>query len=197
MAEPCEPYDARREEIAAARAGDEAAFTALYQRHQPAVLRYLGVRMPWAAEDLASQVWLEAARGLSGFDGDDTGFRCWLFVIARRRLANERRRLGRAGIVAAEQDLAAAPAPDDPAEDTLERLAGDQAARLLARLLPERQAEVVLMRVVAGLSVEDTARLVGQRPGTVRVLQHRALRTLAKKLDGRVTEDGLAGMWSM
>jgi RNA polymerase sigma-70 factor (ECF subfamily) len=184
MAEP----DDFGELLAAAQAGAAWAVGELYARHQPAVLRYLSARVSRDAEDVASQVWLEAARGLDRFEGDETGFRCWLFVIARRRAANEYRRLGRSRTVAAQADVLEQRASDDPEAEAIDRLAGDDAARLIARLLTGLQAEVVLLRLVAGLSVEDTAALMNKKPATVRVLQHRAVRTLAKKLDRQVTE---------
>jgi RNA polymerase sigma-70 factor (ECF subfamily) len=183
------------EVVASARAGEEWAVAVLFRREQPRLLRYLAARAPGSADDIASQVWLEAMRGIHRFAGDDTDFRRWLFVIARRRAANERRRRGRdrAEPVAPERmrDL---PGGDDPAETVGERLAGDEAARRIVELLPEMQADVVLLRVVAGLDVAEVARLVGRKPGAVRVLQHRALRRLAKELGGQVTPSGLAGM---
>lgn len=190
MAEP-DDFD---ELLAAAQAGASWAVGELYARHQPAVLRYLSARVSRDAEDVASQVWLDAARGLGRFEGDETGFRCWLFVIARRRAANEYRRIARVRTVAAGPDVDEQPARDDPEAEAVNRLAGDEAARLIVRLLPSLQAEVVLLRLIAGLSVEETAALVKKKPGTVRVLQHRALRTLAKKLDRQVTESDPPGI---
>lgn len=177
----------------AARRGDEWAIASLFERHQPALLRYLSARVRQAAEDVASQVWLEAVRALERFDGDDTDFRKLLFVIARRRLANERRRLARARTVSLTAEMATGLAGGAGA-DPLEQLAGDDAARLILALLPERQAEVVLLRVVAGFSAEETAELLDLRANTVRVLQHRALRTLARKLAPSVTDHDVAGI---
>ena len=96
--------------------------------------------------------------------------------------------------MADQPDLLEQPASDDPEAEAIDRLAGDDAARLIVRLLPSHQAEVVLLRLVAGLSVEDTAAMVNKKPGTVRVLQHRAVRTLAKKLDRQVTESDHPGI---
>lgn len=197
MAEPAQRGEAFPEVLAEAKAGADWAVATLFTDHQPALLRYLAARVPWAADDVASQVWLEVARGLTRFEGDEPGFRGWLFVIARRRAANERRRVARARVDPGEQDLAVSPAGDDPAGEAIDRLAGDEAARLVVGLLPELQAEVVLLRVISGFTVEETASMLGRRPGNVRVLQHRALRTLAKKLDGCVTQDGVAGMWGV
>ena len=123
--------------LAAAQSGAAWAVGELYARDQPAVLRYLSARVSRDAEDLASQVWLEAARDLGRFDGDETGFRCWLFVIARRRAANEYRRLARTPTVVAGPDVDEQPARDDPEAEAVNRLAGDEAARLIARLPPQ------------------------------------------------------------
>jgi RNA polymerase sigma-70 factor (ECF subfamily) len=189
-----EPPD-RPDVVASARAGEEWAVAVLFRREQPRLLRYLAARVPGSADDVASQVWLEAMSGIHRFSGDDTDFRRWLFVIARRRAANERRRRGRdRAQPVAPEGLHDLPGGDDPADTVGERLAGDEAARRIVELLPEMQADVVLLRVVAGLDVAEVARLVGRKPGAVRVLQHRALRRLAKELGGEVTPSGVAGM---
>ena len=78
--------------------------------------------------------------------------------------------------------LSAVRAADDPEEDTLAGVAGDEAARRIVELLPPQQAEIVLLRVVAGLDVAAVAEITGRRPGTVRVMQHRALKSLARAL---------------
>lgn len=71
----------------------------------------------------------------------------------------------------------------DSSEEAVEALAADEAVRMLAAGLSRDQAEVVILRVLGGLSVEDVAAVLGKRPGTVRVLQHRALRRLATDPD--------------
>ena len=72
-------------------------------------------------------------------------------------------------------------APDDPLRDALDTLDTDAALRVLSLLVPD-QAEVLLLRILAGLDVQRVAEIVGKRPGTVRVLQHRGLRRLAELL---------------
>lgn len=79
------------------------------------------------------------------------------------------------------------PAVDSPESAVVAASAGDDAARRIVALLPPDQAEVVLLRVVADLSVEQVARIVGKRPGTVRVLQSRGLKRLAE----RISEKGV------
>lgn len=172
--------------LRAARAGGTWALEELYRRHDPAVRRYLRGRAGDDADDLASQTWIDAARGLRRFHGGEDDFRGWVFTIARRRLADHGRRRARRPEVPAESAvLDAVVSADDPATVTADALDGDAAARRIAELLPAAQAEVVLLRVVGGLSADEVAEVTGRRPGTVRVVQHRALQRLARQLDAR------------
>ena len=75
--------------------------------------------------------------------------------------------------------LAERPATDDPAEMAIQAMATEHALALIAQLPPD-QAEVVVLRVVAGLDVTQVATIMGKRPGAVRVLGHRGLRRLAE-----------------
>jgi len=168
--------------LTAARAGDEQSFAALWCELNPPLLRYLHVLVPAAAEDLAAEVWLEVVSGLWRFTGDEAGFRAWLFTIARHRGLDWRRRAAsRPTSPLPTGSLADRPATDDPAAAALESLATERALALIAQLPPD-QAEVVMLRVVAGLDVARVAAIVGKRPGTVRVLGHRGLRRLAELL---------------
>jgi Sigma-70 region 2 len=81
--------------LAAAQAGREEAFAALWRDGNPALLRYLRVAAPGATEDVASEVWVQVIRGLTGFRGTEQDWRAWLFTIARRRSLDERRRRAR------------------------------------------------------------------------------------------------------
>lgn len=174
--------------LPAAQGGDEAAFAAIWRELHPSLLRYLRVLDPGGAEDVAAETWLQVARGLHRFRGDEDGFRAWVFTIARRRRLDAQRTAGRrprtVGADHAEDALAQLTAPDDPAAGLDERLSTDAALRLIGALPPD-QAEVVALRVVADLEVAEVARLVGKRPGTVRVLAHRGLRRLAEILGER------------
>jgi RNA polymerase sigma-70 factor, ECF subfamily len=161
--------------LVAARAGAEWALTSLYREFHPPLLRYLRAQEPAEAEDLASDVWLDAAPGLARFDGDESAFRAWLFTIARRRLIDLRRRRARRRTAAVPLELLAdRPDPAEPfsAVDT------DGALACLAAL-PSELAEIVLLRVVAGLDSHEVAAVTGRKPGTVRVMQKRALERLA------------------
>ena len=180
--------------LVAAQDGGEWAVALLYRSLHPAVLSYLRARAGQEGEDLASETWLDVARGLRSFSGSEGAFRSWVFTIAHRRLIDHHRAAGRrprtdrmaqADPAAVEFDVAGR---DDPAAEAVAAVAGAEAVRRIVALLSPDQAEVVLLRVLAGLPVEDVARITGRRPGTVRVLQHRALRRLAERLDDSAGE---------
>jgi RNA polymerase sigma-70 factor, ECF subfamily len=170
--------------VAGAKAGDEAALTALYRANHPALVRYLHAHVPGEEEDLASDVWLDVARGLDRFEGDEQDFRRLVFTIARRRAIDHGRMRARRRTdptdVAAMAELAGAA---DPESVVVEGIAGEEAVDRIRALLGPEQAEVVLLRTVAGLSVGEVAEILGRQPAAISVIQHRALRRLARALD--------------
>ena len=182
--------------LTAAQDGGEWAVAILYRWLHPALVSYLRARAGADAEDLASETWIAVARGLNTFSGEETAFRSWVFTIAHRRLIDHHRAVARRPrtrtLDATEGDGPEAPlelpAGDDPAAEAVDAVAGDEAVRRIVAVLPKDHAEIVLLRVVGGLSVEDVAAITGRRPGTVRVLQHRALRRLAERLERPVNE---------
>jgi RNA polymerase sigma-70 factor (ECF subfamily) len=168
----------------AAASGDESAFARLWRDVHPALLRYLRVltKDETVAEDVAAEVWVDVTRRLRSFSGDESAFRGWLFTMARRRAIDAWRSAQRARVHlsgdASDLDRAGG---DDTAGSALERMTTQRALALIATL-PTDQAEAITLRVIAGLDVKDVARLLGKRPGAVRVAAHRGLRTLAARL---------------
>jgi RNA polymerase sigma-70 factor, ECF subfamily len=162
--------------LVAAQSGSEWALAALYRDLQPSLLRYLRVQAHSEAEDLASEVWIDAARGLRRFDGDECAFRRWLFTIAHRRLVDFRRRAARRR----EEPLPVEALSNHGTggEWVADPLSDEALACLWA--LPPLHAEIVLLRVVGGFDSNEVARIVGKKPGTVRVIQKRALERLAE-----------------
>ena len=174
--------------LRAARQGDEWAIGILFRELQPLLLRYLRRQAPLVAEDLASETWLGVARQLPSFAGSVAEFRALLFTIARRRVADHYRAQGRRPSVRPLEHADEPPGGEDPGEAVVGKLSAQQAIDQLVGALPPAQAEVVLLRVVAGLSVEEPATVIGRSPGAVRVLQHRALRRLSEAVESdRVT----------
>jgi RNA polymerase sigma-70 factor (ECF subfamily) len=168
--------------LAAAQAGDEAAFTVLWRDGNPALLRYLRLIAPDAADDIAAETWLQVVRGLPGFRGNESDWRAWLFTVARRRAIDETRRRSRRPTYPLD-DLGPGqmPSAPDAADIAMQNLGTQRAIKLLS-VLPPLQAEVIMLRVVAGLDTEAVAELLGRSPGAIRVTAHRGLRRLAEIL---------------
>jgi len=185
------PRDVDDQTLAAARGGEEWALAALYRAHQPALRAFLARRAPGEADDLAAETWLGVARGLTSFTGDAAAFRPWLYTIARRRVLDAHR-WGRRHPTASLPEEGDEPASRWPSQPGTAEVveAHEEALDLLgrvARALPTSQRDAVLLRVVAGLSVTETAAVLGRSPAAVSALTHRALRRLAAALD----EDGV------
>ena len=165
--------------LAAAQTGAEWAFTALYRDLNPRLIRFLGAQAPCFGEDLAAETWMAVARQLGSFSGDEGAFRGWIFTIARRRLIQHWRTMGRRPQVASIDLITDRPAADDPEAAVMASVSAQEAAAIITAALTPDQAEIVLLRMLGGLDVDQVAAIVNKRPGTVRVLQHRAVRRLA------------------
>jgi RNA polymerase sigma-70 factor, ECF subfamily len=178
----------------AARRGEEWGVARLWSELNPQLERYLRALVGQAAQDVASETWLQAARDLPGFRGDAAGVRVWLFRMARNRAVDELRRVGRRreDLVAEPLEAGGATAPD-AAELAEERLGTARALALVAAL-PQDQAEAVLLRVVAGLDAKQCGQILGKRAGAVRVAAMRGLRNLAAAIEpeaeGRTAASG-------
>ena len=172
----------RADWISAAKAGDEAAFTALYLDTQPRLLGYATGLVGADAEEVTAEAWLQITRDLPRFTGDLDAFRGWASRIVRNRAidsvrARSRRPVQPTGLTALPDRLT----EQDAADLALTNLATGQALALIARL-PRDQAEAVLLRAVVGLDASTAGEVLGKRAGAVRVAAHRGLRTLARLL---------------
>jgi RNA polymerase sigma-70 factor (ECF subfamily) len=144
-----------------------------YREIDPALRRYMGAVAGERGDDLASQVWLEAIAASGTCQGGVEGFRRLVFTIARRRLVDHRRRWWQRRVtLMADPPAGAAGGWDGASERAVE----------LIRRLPTAQAEVVFLRVIAGLSAAEVAEVTGRSAEAVRVMQHRALNRLATVL---------------
>jgi len=179
--------------LAAAKGGDENAASVLFRSYHPILMRYLRSQERRVAEDLAAEVWLAAASSLQAFEGDEVGYRAWLFTVARRRVSEHRRRSVRRRTdvvdpVAFDETSAA----DDPAATALDSVDAQHAIDLITRHLSDDQAEVLILRVVADLSARQVAELMGRPVSWVRVTQHRALQRLDARLGAKSRGNALS-----
>lgn len=170
------------ERLAGAKAGDEACFVELFRSVQPSLLRYLSTLGGALAEDVAAETWVSVLKGLPRFKGDEAGWRGWVFTIAHARLRDAQRKAVRTPVPAdTTRLLETRPGRADVALD-VEEMFSTEAALALVGWLPKDQSEIILLRYVAGLDVAATAKVVGKRPGAVRVAAHRGLKRLAELL---------------
>ena len=183
------PFDPSRwaDLVAAIADGQPHAIEEMFGEMQPRLLRFLRSQEPRAADDLAAEVWLAVAGGISRFDGDWSDFRAWVFSIARRRLADHRRTaVRRRTDVVDVHTFEDHRADDTPEDEALDKMSGQQAAALITSVLSGDQAEVLLLRVLADLDIDQVAAIMQRSPNWVRVTQHRAVRTLAKRLGPKI-----------
>ncbi len=178
--------------LLAAQSGASWACTNLWIDHAPAVMAFLKARGSHEPEDLTSEVFLAVFDSLDRFSGNQADFRAFVFTIAYRRLVDElRRRSNRA--IHVEWDDDADPRRSASAEqDAIGNLA-DASARAVLEGLPPDQRDVMVLRIIGDLTVEQVAEVVGKRPGAVKALQRRALASLRKKFAAGRTPAGASG----
>ena len=163
----------------AAATGHDASFETLVAPLLPRLRGYMRAQAGDDGEDLVGDVLLRVFRGLGGFSGGESEFRSWLFTIAHHRLVDHRRRRRRDEPL--EPGHAARIPGGDAEQEAMDKLA-EADLWLVLRLLAPAQRQALLLRVVADLSVEEAAAVMGKKPGAVRVLQHRALESVRKKI---------------
>ena len=171
------PFD---EVLREARRGEDDAWALLYRDLAPALLGYLRGRGAPDPEDLVGEVWIQVVRHIDAFEGDERGFRSWVFTIAHRRLIDVRRSQQRRP-----EDLS--PAQDiEPSlphvEAEPEALAALGTAEVLALLdqLTDDQREVLLLRLVGGLRLAEIAEVTGRERQAVKSLQKRGIEHLRR-----------------
>jgi len=184
MTIPGERLDAA---VAQAVAGDRGALREVVETIRPVVMRYVRARIGSAervglsADDVAQEVCMAAIQALPRYQDQGRPFLAFVYGIASHKVADAHR--------------AAARNRSEPTEVLPERFSLDagpeqmaiqseSAARMqkLLAVLPEKQREILTLRIVVGLSAEETAEAVGSTPGAVRVAQHRALARLKSEI---------------
>jgi RNA polymerase sigma-70 factor (ECF subfamily) len=169
-----------------AQNGDGEAFGLLYERYVDVVYRYVYVRVGsrQLAEDLTSETFLRALRRLDSFSWQGRDIAAWFITIARNLITDNaksarfRLEVSTADMLDADRRAEAA-----PENEVLDRLRDEQLLEAVKRLKPE-QAECVVLRFLQGLSLAETATVLGKSEGAVKQLQLRAVRALHRELAG-------------
>ncbi|MFI5585494.1 sigma-70 family RNA polymerase sigma factor [Amycolatopsis sp. NPDC051758] len=169
--------------------GNRAAVAGLLRALRPMVFRYcLGRLGTWQdgssdAEDCAQEVLLAVVRALPGYRYEPAGFVPFVFGIAAHKVSDFHRRRARDRTSPVAEPPAERSVGRDPTGDEVQRSAALDWSAGLLDTLPPRQREILVLRIILGLSAEETAAAVGlASAGAVRVAQHRALTTLRRGL---------------
>jgi RNA polymerase sigma factor (sigma-70 family) len=173
--------------LAAAQAGAPWAFEQLYRDLAPSVTAYLRLHGAAEPDDLASETFIGVFTGLAGFTGDEDALRAWVFTIAHRRLVDDWRRRSRRPQLADDAGDLTGHVGGDVEDDVLLR-SGAQAVHELCGTLPTDQCSVLLLRILADLTVEQVAQVLGRSVASVKALQRRGLRTLRDRIEQSVEE---------
>jgi RNA polymerase sigma factor (sigma-70 family) len=161
-----------------ARRGRQRAWDAIYRDLAPPLLGYLRSQRAPDPEDLVGEVFVEVVRSLHRFEGDEAGFRSWVFTIAHRRLIDARRAsLRRPVELAPAEELEPTLPPADDEPFLLERAGTEEVLTLLDRL-GDDQREVLVLRLVAGLTTAEVAEVTGRSTEAVKGLAKRGLARL-------------------
>lgn len=168
--------------LRAARAGAGWAFARLHAELAPAVAGYARLRGSADPDGLTSEVFLGAFRNIGDFSGDEDDFRSWVFTIAHRRVIDERRRASARPDTVELDPRRHEDAGGDVEAEALAAL-DDARIRELLAVLTEDQRDVILLRIIGDLSVEETATTLDKSTGAVKQLQRRGLQALRRHLE--------------
>jgi RNA polymerase sigma-70 factor (ECF subfamily) len=175
--------------VRSAVTGNRAAVAGLLRELRPHVFRYcLGRLGSWQdgasdAEDCAQEVLMAVVRALPGYHYEPAGFLPFVFGIAGHKVADFHRRRARDRTSPVADPPAGRWEGADPTGEEVERSAALDWSTGLLDTLPPRQREILVMRIILGMTAEETAVAVGlSSAGAVRVAQHRALTTLRRTL---------------
>lgn len=188
-----ESRDVPDEWIEAAMAGDRSAVERVLTVIRPLVVRYCRARLGTdrgavSADDVAQEVCVAVLTALPGYRVQGRPFLAFVYGIASHKVIDAHRAASRNR----SEPVADVPdrmeTADGPEAKALQEELSAEMSRLL-EVLPEKHREIIVMRVVVGLSAEETAAAVGSTPGAVRVAQHRALSRLRKIMSEEVVRD--------
>lgn len=168
--------------LAAAQSGGAWAFERLYAALAPSVAGYLRLQGAADPDDLTNEVFLNVFSALGSFTGDEGQFRSWVFTIAHHRLVDERRGAARRPQMTADEAQERPDAGGDVEDEVLRRLSVERIRTLCDRLAPD-QRDVLLLRMLSAMTIEQVAEALGKPTTAVKALQRRALAAIRRLIE--------------
>lgn len=149
------------------------------------MLGYLRANGAPEPEDVLSEAFLQVARDIPRFEGDERRFRAWVFTIVQHRLIDARRHQARRPVdLVAEPPELDRPIADETAEAVLAQIGAEEVRAAIDAVSPD-QREVLTLRVLGDLTVDEVAKALGKRPGAIKALQRRGLAAVRRELARR------------
>lgn len=171
--------------LGACRVGAEWAWRQVYEDVAPSLIRYHRARGTAEPDDLVGDTFLRVVRGLPGFEGSEEQFRAWIFSISRRRAIDLARSASRRPEeLTPVDDLIGRGGRGDAEDDALHSLE-EQRVRALLDDLTADQRDVLLLRLLSDLTVEQVGAVIGKSPGAVKALQARGLEQIRRQISRR------------
>jgi len=179
---PNSDAQAERLLVDAAKAGDQAALSELYQTYFPRLYRYILARTgnTYDAEDLTEEVFMRVLEAIKRFEHRKAHFSAWLFRIAHNAVISQRRKETARGRSSQLND--GMPVDSAGPEELVEKRVALDEVMQAAKCLPDAQRRVISLRFAAGLTVAETARAMGKGEGNVKVIQHKAIAKLREMM---------------
>ena len=170
--------------LAAAQANAEWGWNGLYRNLAPSVTGYLRAQGAAEPEDLTADVFLQAIKSVKRFEGNGAAFRSWIFCIAHNKLIDDCRYRKRRPVEPVAEPAGDAVVSVGVEDEVLSHLAEDRVRTLLGHLTPDQQ-NVLLLRILGGLTVEEVARALGKNAPAVKALQRRGLASLKREISAQ------------
>lgn len=180
--------EALDQKVREAAAGDRDALSSVLESVREPVLRYCRARMGagerhlFSADDVAQEVLMAVMTAVPRYQEQGRPFMAFVYGIASHKVADALRSAGRVKADPVEVIPESVDTSSGPEQRAIDNDASRRMGELL-EILPEKQREILVLRLVVGMSAEETAEAVGSSPGAVRVAQHRALAKLKKTLN--------------
>jgi RNA polymerase sigma factor (sigma-70 family) len=171
--------------LEAARAGADWAWARIYDDFAPTILGYLRSRGAPDPEGVSGDVFCQLVRDINRFEGDEAGFRSWVFVMVHHRLLDDLRKRKRRPETSVGSESFWDLEGDTDVEGEAAGRASEVEIRAILDELSEAQRDVLLMRIFGDLKIDEIATAMGRRPGAVKALQRRGLQVVREKLAER------------